>query len=180
MRAYYLLVVLNKSKIMYTKKFEIRWSDLDANRHLANSAYINFMSHTRMGFLMENGFGQKQLAHYNLGPIVFYEHIYYFKEIFAGEPVTVSLELNGLSEDGMYFEFIHKIYDHKGRNCATCEMMGSWIDLEERKLTTLPEELFKQLDSTPKTKEFRTLTKEDTRKYGKRPDNLSSEELAKL
>ena len=165
---------------MYTKKFEIRWSDLDANRHLANSAFINFMSHTRMGFLTENGFGQKQLSHYNLGPIVFYEHIYYFKEIFAGEPVTVTLELSGLSADGMYFEFIHKIYDHKGNNCASCEMMGSWIDLEERKLTTLPEELFSQLDHTPKTKDFRILTKEDTRKYGKRPENLSAEELKDL
>lgn len=35
---------------MYSKQFEVRWSDLDANRHLANSAYMNFMSHTRMGF----------------------------------------------------------------------------------------------------------------------------------
>ena len=41
---------------MYLKEFEIRWSDIDANRHLANSAYLNFMSHTRMAFLMELGF----------------------------------------------------------------------------------------------------------------------------
>jgi len=25
---------------MYTKEFDIRWSDIDANRHLANSAYV--------------------------------------------------------------------------------------------------------------------------------------------
>lgn len=171
---------MNKLNFMYTKKFEIRWSDLDANRHLANSAFVNFMSHTRMGFLMENGFGHKQLSHYNLGPVVFYEHIYYFKEIFAGEPVTVTLELSGLSQDGMYFEFLHKIYDHKGKNCASCEMMGSWIDLEKRKLTVLPDELFKKLDATPKTPDFRRLTKKDTRKYGKRPQDLTAEELEKL
>lgn len=51
---------------MYTKEFEIRWSDIDANRHLANSAYVNFMSHTRMGFMLENGFGQQELVKYNL------------------------------------------------------------------------------------------------------------------
>ena len=28
---------------MYLKEFEVRWNDLDANRHLANSSYINFM-----------------------------------------------------------------------------------------------------------------------------------------
>ncbi|APG60691.1 acyl-CoA thioesterase [Christiangramia salexigens] len=165
---------------MYSKSFEIRWSDLDANRHLANSAFINFMSHTRMGFLTENGFGQKELSHYNLGPIVFYEHIYYFREIFAGKPVRVTLELKGLSEDGMFFEFVHKIYDYKGRHCADCEMMGSWIDLEERKLTVLPDELYEKISHTPRSEDFRILTKEDTRKFGKKPKDLSPEEFEKL
>lgn len=154
---------------MYKKTFEIRWSDIDANRHLANTAYVNFMSHTRMSFLMENGFGQAQLAEHNLGPVVFYEHIYYFKEVFAGKPVTVTLQLKGLSEDGMYFEFIHDFYDHKGRNFASCEMMGGWIDLKERKLTGLPEKLFKNLNGLSHTDDFRVLTKEDTRKFGRVP-----------
>ena len=163
------IVILSQNLNMYKKEFEIRWSDIDANRHLANTAYINFMSHTRMGFLMENGFGYKELARHNLGPVVFFEHIYYFKEVFAGKPVTVTLSLKGLSEDGMYFEFVHDFYDHKGRNFASCEMMGGWIDLKERKLTGLPAELFENLNSLDHTSDFRTLTKEDTRKFGKRP-----------
>jgi acyl-CoA thioester hydrolase len=162
---------------MYTKEFEIRWSDIDANRHLANTAYINFMSHTRMGFLMENGFGQQEMAKHNLGPVVFYEHIYYFKEVFAGMPVKVSLQLQGLSEDGMYFEFVHKFYDHKGRNFASCEMMGAWIDLKERKLTALPEELFGKLNGLQHTENFKVLTKEDTRKFGRKPQDIDPSEL---
>lgn len=165
---------------MYSKQFEIRWSDLDANRHLANSAYINFMSHTRMGFLMESGFGQKELAQFNIGPVVFYEHVYYFKEIFAGHPVTVTLELKGLSEDGMYFEFLHNMYDYKGRHCASCEMMGAWIDLGQRKLTALPEELYKKFDSIEHTENFRIITKEDTRAHGRTPQNLSEEAFQQL
>ena len=39
---------------MYLKEFEVRWNDIDANRHLANSAYINYMSHTRLSFMLEN------------------------------------------------------------------------------------------------------------------------------
>lgn len=158
---------------MYTKQFEIRWSDIDANRHLANSAYINFMSHTRMAFLMENGFGHQEMAKYNIGPVVFYEHMYYFKEVFAGKPVTVSLQLKGIAEDGMYFEFLHNFYDHKGRNFASCEMMGAWIDLKERKLTALPEELIANLAKLEHTGDFKILTKEDTRRYGKKPQDLS-------
>lgn len=159
---------------MYFKEFDIRWSDLDANRHLANTAYINFMSHTRMGFLMENGFGQGELARYQLGPVVFYEHIYYFKEVFAGKPVRVSLQLRGLSEDGMYFEFLHNFYDHKGRNFASCEMMGAWIDLESRKLTGLPAELLAKFEGIERAEDFRVLTKEDTRRFGKKPKDLES------
>lgn len=162
---------------MYSKDFEIRWSDIDANRHLANTAYINFMSHTRMSFLMENGFGQKELAQHNLGPVVFYEHVYYFKEVFAGKPVKVTLELKGLSEDGKYFEFLHNFYDYKGRNFARCEMMGGWIDLKERKLTGLPEELFQNLNSLCHTEDFRKLSKEDTRKFGKRPQDIEPHQL---
>ena len=157
---------------MYTKEFEIRWSDIDANRHLANSAYINFMSHTRMAFLMENGFGQQQMAKHSIGPVVFYEHMYYFKEVFAGKPVRVTLQLKGISDDGMYFEFVHNFYDYKGRNFASCEMMGAWIDLKERKLITLPEELYKNLSSLDHTDDFKIITKEDTRKFGKKPKDL--------
>lgn len=157
---------------MYFKEFDIRWSDLDANRHLANSAYINFMSHTRMGFLIENGFTQRELAKNNIGPVVFYEHMYYFKEAFPGKPVKVSLEIAGLSEDGMFFEFLHNFYDINGKNFASCEMMGAWIDLKTRQLIDLPEEFNNALRNVPRAKTFKILTKEDTRRFGKKPENL--------
>lgn len=154
---------------MYTKQFEIRWSDIDANRHLANSAYMDFMSHTRMSFLVENGLGQNDLAEHNIGPVVFYEHIYYFREVFSNEPVTVSLELKGLSDDGKYFEFVHKIYNKEGEQSAECEMMGAWIDLEKRKVTNLPKSMLESLSTLEKTEDFKVLTKKDTRKFGKIP-----------
>lgn len=155
---------------MYSKEFEIRWSDVDANRHLRNSAYIDFMSHTRMGFLMENGLDQQQLSKYDLGPVAFYEHIYYFKEVFPGKPVRVSLLLKGISEDGMYFQFLHDFYDAEGNNFARCEMLGGWINLKERKLTGLPQDLLKSLSTLEKTEDFKILTKEETRRHGQRPN----------
>jgi len=159
---------------MYFKEFDIRWSDIDANRHLANSAYINFMSHTRMGFFIDKGITQEQLAKYNIGPVVFYEHIYYFKEVFQGKnPIKVGLEVTGLSEDGGFFEFAHNFYDHNGKNLAHCEILGAWIDLKTRKLTNFPKELEHIIADFPKSKNFRVLTKEDTRKYGKRPVDLT-------
>nr|WP_321232690.1 acyl-CoA thioesterase [uncultured Psychroserpens sp.] len=158
---------------MYKKDFEIRWSDIDANGHLANSAYTNFMSHTRMGFFIAYGFSMQELSKFGIGPVVFYEHTYYYKESFIGQPITVSLELSGISDDGMFFKFEHNFYNHKGEHLASSDMLGAWIDLKTRKLTVLPAELLILSDKFPKTESFKILTKEDTRVAGKVPKNLS-------
>ena len=157
---------------MFFKEFEIRWSDLDANRHLANSAYINFMSHTRMAFLGQLGFNQKTMGQYSIGPVVFYEHMYYFKEVFAGKPVKVSLGFKGMSEDGMFFEFEHDFYDADGKNFARCEMMGAWMNLSIRKLIALPQIFLDAFDKMERDENFRVLTKADTRKFAKVPKDL--------
>jgi acyl-CoA thioester hydrolase len=157
---------------MFLKEFEVRWSDVDANGHLANSAYTNFMSHARMAYLLQLGFDPKIMAKNKIGPVVFYEHMYYFKEVFLGKPVKVSLEVVGLSEDGCFFEFHHNFYDDKGKNVAHCEMMGAWISLETRKLTSLAGELLERFMQEEKPGNFRVLTKEDTRKFAKRPKDL--------
>ncbi len=98
--------------------------------------------------------------------------MFYFKEVFPGKPISVSLQLKGLSEDGRYFSFEHNFYDDKGRNLARCEMMGGWIDLKTRKLCELPQELYKNLDSLERTEDFYVITKEDTRRHGEVPVHL--------
>ncbi|WP_040280589.1 acyl-CoA thioesterase [Psychroserpens damuponensis] len=157
---------------MYKKDFEIRWSDVDANGHLANSAYLNFMSHTRVGFLNENGFSMKQLIDYGIGPVVFSEQIHYFKESFLGQTLTVTLTVSGLSDDGMFFKFEHNFYNQKGKHLATCDISGAWIDLKTRSLTSLPEQLVSLVLKFPQSSKFKVLTKEDTRLSGKKPQDL--------
>lgn len=145
---------------------------MDANSHLANSAYVNFMSHTRMGFFTSLGLTHAQMKEYDIAPVVFYEHIYYFRELFPGPPVQVSLELKGLAEDGRFFEFHHNFYDQKGRNLAHCEMMGAWIGMNSRKLCPLPEAVLRLFDQVERAADFKWLTSEDTRRFGKRPKDL--------
>lgn len=168
----YFIFVTSNQKVMYKKQFEIRWSDVDANRHLANSAYVNFMSHTRVAFFEDHKFSLSNLAKFDISPVIFYEHIYYFKEAFLGTPISVSLEISGLSEDGMFFKFVHNFYNDKGENLAHCEIFGAWINLKTRSLSGLPKQLLEELHSLPKAEDFTILTREDTRKYGKKPMNL--------
>lgn len=156
-------------------KIDIRWSDIDANRHVANSAYINFMSYARTVAMRKGGFSQKNLAKYNIGPIVFYEHVYYFKEILTDEPVYITAELKGLSQDFRFFEFVHNIYDKRGENKARAEMMGGWIDMKTRKLSSLPEEFAQRFQDLDKAADFKYLTKEDTRRFNVRPVDIDPE-----
>ncbi|KQC32127.1 thioesterase [Nonlabens sp. YIK11] len=160
---------------MYTKKFDVRWSDLDANRHMANSAYQNFMSHTRMAYLIENGFGQQQMQEYQTGPVIFNENIYYFKEIHQGQPITVSCELTGMSEDGSLFSFRHNFYDHKGKNLARGLMTGAWMNLKERRITALHEDLYKMIDHLPKSDDFKEIHLKETRSHGQLPEDLGNQ-----
>jgi acyl-CoA thioester hydrolase len=158
---------------MYSKQFEIRWSDVDANKHLGNSAYVNFMSNTRMSFLTKMGIGLDVMGHFGIGPIVFYEHIYYFKEVLLGDLITVSLEVPGYSADGRFIKIEHNFYDKNGRNLAYSEMMFSWIDMNTRKLGKIPEELLIKIKAFPKPDNFNILSKEDIRKQSKRPIDLN-------
>ncbi len=157
---------------MYKKEFEIRWSDVDANGHLANSAYVNYMSHTRVGFFKKANLSLEELLNTGIGPIIFSEQIYYFKESFLSETISVSLAVSGLSEDFRFFRFEHNFYNKEGKHLATCDVLGSWIDLKTRKLATLPEHLKLIIDQFPKADHFKVLTKEDTRVAGKRPLDL--------
>jgi acyl-CoA thioester hydrolase len=148
---------------MYLKSVEIRWNDLDANRHLGNTAFVGFMSHTRMAFFHDLGFTLEYLNSNTIGPVIFYEHVYYLKEVLPGKPVQVSLEINGLSADGMFFEFYQNIYDYKGRQVAHAQLMGAWMNLNTRSLICPPQEMIATFNAIEKRPEFRVLTREDTR-----------------
>lgn len=157
---------------MYIKEFEIRWRDLDANKHLGNSSYVDFMSHTRMSFFLHNGLDLKEMERHELGPIVFSEHIYYFKEVLLGSPIKVSLEMEGMSEDARFVKIVHKFFDTNGINLARGEMLFSWINLKTRKLGNPSEDLKNVIRNFPKANNFRILDKEELQSYRKNPEDL--------
>ena len=158
---------------MFLKEFEIRWNDLDANRHLANVSYLAFASETRLAFLNQMGLSIAHLKQLAIGPVVFNERLFYFKEVLPDDSIRVSFELATLSKEGMFFEFEHNYFNSKGENVARCEMMGAWMDLNTRKLTLLPEELLNAFEKTHKTKNFRIITSEDTRRWNQTPKPLT-------
>ena len=158
---------------MYTKEFVVRWNDLDANKHLGNSEYIAYMSDTRMSFLEEYDIGLDVMTKHGLGPIVFYEQINYFKEIRLGDTITVSLTVNGHSEDGRFVVMEHNFYNSDGENLAHSEILFSWIIMESRRLGRLTPDLQTRIRSFPRSKDFKILSKDAIKKFRRIPVDLN-------
>ncbi len=157
---------------MFLNKIDIRWSDLDPNQHLANSAYMNFMSATRMVYMGKQGIGYNDLKKYGVGPVVLREEVHYFKEVFPGKPVYVSQEVFALSEEGTFYKIRHNFYDDQGGNFARGEMMGTWLDMNTRKIIAPPVEIYEPLMGKNRSEDFKILTKEETRLANVQPKDI--------
>ena len=156
---------------MFKNKYKVLWADLDANWHLANFSYLKYSTDARMSFFDSIGLTKENLLKKALGPVVFYEQIYYYKEILLGDEFYVSVEIDGYSEDKRFGKLIQNFY--KGKiNMARIEILFALMDLKERKLSKFPDDQFEKIKKYPKTKSFKIITKNDTRIKGKLPENL--------
>ncbi len=157
---------------IYFHHFEVRWGDIDANRHLANSSYVQYCAQARMGFMTKHKMGVKELNRWGIGPVIMHERYSFFREIYADQEVYVSLEIDGMAEDASIYRFVHKFYLPDGTHCATAEATGVWIDMMLRKMTTPPDDILESL-LPYKTENTKVLTREDIKALPFRPTDIN-------
>ena len=154
---------------MYTQIMEVRWNDMDANAHLANSAYVQMGANARLGFFNSLGLTMDRMKHLQLGPIIFQEQLFYFQEAHLGEELRITVALSGLSNDGRFFETHQEFYNATGDNLARILLTGGFMDLNARKISPLPAADIAPFWQIEKTDDFKILTSADTRKWGQHP-----------
>lgn len=130
---------------------KVMWSQLDANMHLRHSAYADFAAQARLELLEKIGCGMKEFAKFKIGPILFREELLYFKEVRAGDTIKDTCEISKVYDNPSKWSFVQHLYKGDDVKAATINVDGAWIDLEKRKLATLPEELLKLFESIPKS-----------------------------
>ena len=69
--------------------------------------------------------------------------MYYYKEIKIGVKFSVTVEIDGYSEDGKFFRLFQYFYNEKGEHLAHLDLAFGMIDSVKRKLTLMPEDSFK-------------------------------------
>ncbi len=143
--------------VPFEQQIVVRWQDIDANRHLRNTAYSEFATDTRFRFVAAHGFTQERFEALRFGPVILREDIRYRREVLFGQTVTVNVLAAGLSADGSAWRVRHEIRLADGREAATLTLDGGWLNLDTRRLIDPPPELDALLRRLPRTSDFEEL-----------------------
>jgi acyl-CoA thioester hydrolase len=141
----------------YSKTYEIRWSDLDANGHVNYAAYINAAGDLRYAFFIEHGFPPEKFAELGIGPVYTTIHADFFREVRMGETVTLTYALSGLSPSGARWKVHHEVLKSNAKKAVSIDLEGTILDLSTRKPVIPPYELLQVFDLVSRTAAFTVL-----------------------
>ncbi|GAB1445139.1 MAG: thioesterase family protein [Cyclobacteriaceae bacterium] len=135
---------------------QIRWSDIDQNRHLRHSVYYDYGAMVRMKYLNEHGLTSEKLETLQVGPILFREEALFKREIILEDKITVDVEICSAREDYSRWSLRHTFLKEDGTIAAIINMDGAFLDLTKRKLTQPPDFVKEIFRSFQKSSDFKT------------------------
>lgn len=141
----------------FERRFHVGWNDLDANRHMANTAYLAMAADVRIHHFAANGFAIADFARYQIGPVIKSETLEYFRELHLLDEVRVNLVSAGLSTDASRFRVRNEFLADDGAVLARVTSLGGWLDLRHRRLTAPPEALAAALRVIPRAPDFEVI-----------------------
>jgi len=141
----------------FVRRFEVRWADLDMNRHMRNTAYSEYGTDVRLCFLGAHGFAFEEFEKRGLGPVVAHEEATYKREIGPGDAFEVDMRVAGLASDGSRWRVEHRIVRGDGKTAAILRLDGVWLDFASRRPVPPPPELRTALERAARTEDFEEL-----------------------
>ncbi len=138
----------------YTKTYQIRFSDIDANRHVNHAAYIKACGDMRYGFFSEHGFPPERFEQLGIGPVYTRLTTQFLREVLLGETITVTFVLSGLSPSGVLWNVHHDIFKANGKKAVSVDMEGTVLDLASRKPVAPSPELLQVFQLIPRAEDF--------------------------
>ena len=143
----------------YSKAYEIRWSDLDANGHVNYAAYIDATGDLRFRFFTDHGFPPEKFEQLGAGPVFTAIHAQFLREVRMGETVTITTyTLTGLSPHGGRWKVHHDVLKTNGKQAVCIDIEGAILDLSTRKPVLPPPELLQILNLIPRAEDFAILS----------------------
>ena len=142
---------------MFEKPFHVAWAHLDANGHMANTAYLDIVVDVRFAYFASRGFTPEEFRRQHIGPVVRRDEVDYYRELRLLEAIRVNFMLEGLSDDASRFRIVNEIRREDGELAARVTSLGGWFDLAARKLVAPPQGLADALRALDRTPDFTVL-----------------------
>ncbi len=142
----------------YTMTYEVRWSDIDANRHVRYSAYIDAAADLRYRFFSQHGFPIETFERLGVGPVYTTLLVNYFREVVQGETITLTYQVSGLSPSGTRWKVHHDVLKANGKKAASISLEGGMLDLVTRTPCAPTPEILAVFHQIPHTPDFEVLS----------------------
>ncbi|MBS1682249.1 MAG: acyl-CoA thioesterase [Bacteroidetes bacterium] len=140
---------------LFSLPIQIRWSDIDQNRHLRHSAYYDYGAMVRITCFAKQGLTTQRLEELHIGPILFREEAIFKREIKFEDKISVDLQLLRSLPDFSRWSIRHHFYKEDKTLAAVINIDGAWIDLAKRKLTVPHTEIQNLFNEFPKADDFK-------------------------
>lgn len=136
---------------------QVRWSDIDQNRHLRHSAYYDYGAMARIECFSQQGLTNFKLEELHIGPILFREEAIFKREIKFEDKITIDMAVTKATADYSRWSVQHHIYKEDGTVAAILNLDGAWLDIIQRKLATPPEFIQTIFQNFPKSESFQPI-----------------------
>jgi acyl-CoA thioester hydrolase len=133
---------------------QIRWSDIDANRHMRHSVYYDYGATARMMLLSNGGLTTSKLEELHIGPVLFREEAIFRREVLLEDKIFIDTVLTKSTPDFGRWSLRHQITKEDGTIAAIINVDCAWIDMSKRKLA-IPNEFIRNIVAAfPRSDDF--------------------------
>lgn len=141
----------------FSLPIQVRWSDIDQNRHLRHSAYYDYGATARIACFSQHGLTNLKFEELHIGPILFREEAIFKREIKFEDRITIDLVVTKATSDFSRWSVRHHLYKEDNTLAAVINLDGAWIDISKRKLA-LPNDYVRNIfDDFPKSEDFQKI-----------------------
>ncbi len=141
----------------FSLPIQVRWSDIDQNRHLRHSAYYDYGATARIACFSQHGLTNLKFEELHIGPILFREEAIFKREIKFEDQITIDMVVTKATIDFSRWSIRHQLFKENGTLAAVLNLDGAWIDIVKRTLAVPDEYVRKIFDDFPKAKDFQVI-----------------------
>jgi acyl-CoA thioester hydrolase len=141
----------------YSKTYEIRFSDIDANRHVNHAVYVDAAGDLRYRFFAEHGFPPERFHELGISPVYTAITSQFLREVQMGETVTITFTITGLSPQGSRWKVHHDVLKSNGKKAVVIDVEGLIIDLASRRAVAPIPELLEVFHLCPRAQDFEVM-----------------------